>query len=473
MVFKVPNGPDVSDINQSEPDNGDYVALGHRSTGVTSGGGITALGTPAMSVQVAASTVVIDGLPYSFNAATASIGAATSEPRFDLVGWTSAGVTVVAGTPDANNPRFPTFDPALFCFGAAIYVRSGVSTIVGQDIVAKAIGQERSFRRSYAADTDIAYQTVSPAGSHEVTADGSYSWGSNVLKRLSSTAMEFVTRLTLRGGAILLARATSPESEKLLSIQSNGGTELAYVTGTGKLYADNRRFGTGSPEGAVTAAKGVMYIDEATPDNGTVWIKTTSTGNTGWKALRTFDPSESALPTGTIIPWLGLSSDTRPTGTVLADGSSLAASGANLALFNLIQYRFGGSGANFNVPDLRGKYIFGSGGAIAAAPGASVGTSNGQVTLSVTNIPTHSHVVNDPGHYHPQAGPYWYYRPNIYHNNWHPNPDNSTALPHMWVDDSTTGQRTAKTGVSVNNTGDGQPFNVLPPSVAINYLIKL
>jgi microcystin-dependent protein len=471
MVFKVPNGPDVSNINQGEPDNGDFVALGHRSTGVTSGGGITALGTPTMAVQVAASSVVIDGLPYSFNAATASIGAATSNPRFDLVGWTSAGVTVIAGTPDANNPRFPTFDPALFCLGTAVYVSNGVSVIVGQDIVPKAIAQERAFRRSYSANDDVALQFVAPAGTHEVTAEGSYSWGANVLRKLSNTAMEFVTRLTLRGGAILLARATTPEAEKLLSIQSNGGTELAYITGTGKLYADNFRFGTGSPEGAVTAAKGVMYLDESTPDNGALWVKTTSTGNTGWKSLRTFDPSESALPTGTIIPWLGLTTDARPTGTVLADGSSLAASGANLALFNLIQYRFGGSGANFNVPDLRGKYIFGSGGAIAAAPGASVGTAAGSVTLNVTNIPPHGHPVSDPGHYHPQPGPYWYYRPNIYHNNWHPNPDNSTTLPHMWVDDNQ--QRTAKTGVTVGNTGDGQPFDVLPPSVAINYLIKL
>jgi microcystin-dependent protein len=39
------------------------------------------------------------------------------------------------------------------------------------------------------------------------------------------------------------------------------------------------------------------------------------------------------------------------------------------------------------------------------------------------------------------------------------------------VDDNQ--QRTAKTGVTVGNTGDGQPFDVLPPSVAINYLIKL
>jgi microcystin-dependent protein len=471
MVFKVPNGPDVSDINQGEPDNGDYVALGHRSTGVTSGGGVSALGTPAMSVQVAATTVVIDGLPYSFNAATASIGAATGNPRFDLVGWTSAGVAVVAGIPSADNPTFPTFDPALFCLGAAVYVRPGVSTIVGQDIVPKAIAQERTFRRSYSADTDVASQFVAPAGTHEVTAEGSYSWGSSVLKRLSSTAMEFVTRLTMRGGAILLARATSPETEKLLSVQSNGGSELAYITGTGKLYADNWRSGTGSPEGTVTAGKGVHYTDESTPDNGTLWIKTTSTGNTGWKALRTFDPSESALPTGTIIPWLGLNTDTRPAGTVLADGSSLSTGGANVALFNLIQYRFGGSGANFNVPDLRGKYLLGHSGTIGAANGASVGTSSGSVTLSVANLPAHAHSVDDPGHFHPQAGPYWYYRPNIYHNNWHPNPDNSTALPHMWVEESQ--QRKAVTGISVGNTGSGQPFNVLPPSVAINYLIKL
>jgi hypothetical protein len=238
MVFKVPNGPDVSDINQGEPDNGDYVALGHRSTGVTSGGGVSALGTPAMSVQVAATTVVIDGLPYSFNAATASIGAATGNPRFDLVGWTSAGVAVVAGIPSADNPTFPTFDPALFCLGAAVYVRPGVSTIVGQDIVPKAIAQERTFRRSYSADTDVASQFVAPAGTHEVTAEGSYSWGSSVLKRLSSTAMEFVTRLTLRGGAILLARYGSRQPPPA----TLGGRHSAHSIPASRPYRPARSF---------------------------------------------------------------------------------------------------------------------------------------------------------------------------------------------------------------------------------------
>ena len=49
---------------------------------------------------------------------------------------------------------------------------------------------------------------------------------------------------------------------------------------------------------------------------------------------------------------------TSPTGWLLCDGTSYA-SASYTTLFNVIGYTFGGSGANFNVPNLKGKIVVG------------------------------------------------------------------------------------------------------------------
>lgn len=59
---------------------------------------------------------------------------------------------------------------------------------------------------------------------------------------------------------------------------------------------------------------------------------------------------------GKVIPY---TSGTLPPGTVLCDGTSYPII-SYPALFVTIRYNFGGSGANFNVPDLRGRFIRGA-----------------------------------------------------------------------------------------------------------------
>lgn len=44
------------------------------------------------------------------------------------------------------------------------------------------------------------------------------------------------------------------------------------------------RYGSGTPEGSVTGPVGSGYTDT---DDGTVYSKTSGTGNTGWSALAT------------------------------------------------------------------------------------------------------------------------------------------------------------------------------------------
>ena len=45
------------------------------------------------------------------------------------------------------------------------------------------------------------------------------------------------------------------------------------------------RWGAGTPEAAVTAPKGTLFLRTDGAANTTAYIKTTGTGNTGWTAI--------------------------------------------------------------------------------------------------------------------------------------------------------------------------------------------
>jgi microcystin-dependent protein len=87
---------------------------------------------------------------------------------------------------------------------------------------------------------------------------------------------------------------------------------------------------------------------------------------------------------------------TAPTNWLICDGSSLATTGTYAALFGVIGYAFGGSGANFNLPDLRGIFPLGAG---SSWPSGSKGGSY-SVTISTANLPPHAHPITDVAHNH-------------------------------------------------------------------------
>lgn len=62
---------------------------------------------------------------------------------------------------------------------------------------------------------------------------------------------------------------------------------------------------------------------------------------------------DSQVPPGTIIEHA--SNGTAPSGFLPCDGSSISTT-TYVALFNALQYQWGGTGATFKVPDLRGRF---------------------------------------------------------------------------------------------------------------------
>jgi microcystin-dependent protein len=103
----------------------------------------------------------------------------------------------------------------------------------------------------------------------------------------------------------------------------------------------------------------------------------------------------SLTPVGTLIPFMGSfgsSSPTPPAGFLLCNGQSVLKA-TYLALWNVIGYSYGGSGTNFNVPNLERTVPMGAGGTQVNGPATTVGSTGGveSVTLAVSQIPSHTH----------------------------------------------------------------------------------
>lgn len=98
-----------------------------------------------------------------------------------------------------------------------------------------------------------------------------------------------------------------------------GGTplealRLAHMEAGIKAAHDKVRTGSGSPEGAIVATKGVLYQDTT---NAKLYQKTTDSGNTGWVEKGLTGPAGPTGPAGSGV--------TGPTGPAGAAGSTGAA----------------------------------------------------------------------------------------------------------------------------------------------------
>ena len=152
-----------------------------------------------------------------------------------------------------------------------------------------------------------------------------------------------------------------------------------------------------------------------------------------------------------------------PNGYAFCDGQLLSIS-QNTALFSLLGTTYGGDGqSTFALPDLRGRVPVGQG----QGPGLSartVGDRGGeeQVTLTVSQLPAHSHAAiaqfaqaNAPS----PAGHYWSSRAGarLY----------STTAPNVQMSTQTLGSSGG------DQHGITQPHENLKPFLTLNYVISL
>ena len=115
------------------------------------------------------------------------------------------------------------------------------------------------------------------------------------------------------------------------------------------------------------------------------------------------------------------------------------------------------------LPDLCGRTIVGAGqdkkGMLTNRPLFGDGGLE-NVTLTIEEMPSHSHKITDPGHHH-----------NIKFGL--AEHGDEVHIPFRNGDSSEHKTESAKTNIKINNSGGGSPHENMPPYLALNYIIKV
>jgi len=166
-------------------------------------------------------------------------------------------------------------------------------------------------------------------------------------------------------------------------------------------------------------------------------------------------------PVGVIQMWL---TDTIPDKWLKLVGQEISRT-TYAELFALWGTTFGaGDGSTtFVLPDFRSLHPKGAGGVISL--GAIAGSS--VVTLTTGQLPAHSHGVTDPGHVHRErvgngANAF------ILAAGGGANPTVANGTTTNTVANNTG---SATTGITIDNTGSGNPISTAQPSIGVHYIV--
>ncbi len=132
-------------------------------------------------------------------------------------------------------------------------------------------------------------------------------------------------------------------------------------------------------------------------------------------------------------------SNTVPSGYLDCDGASVSTT-TYASLFSVISYTHGGSGGNFNVPDLRDNYPIGVSGTKAVGTKAGATTA----TLEIANLASHSHNYSVTNYDAAQA-------------------NTGAAQARQLAYQSTN---------ATTSSGSGTAIETFPPYIALKFIIK-
>jgi len=179
--------------------------------------------------------------------------------------------------------------------------------------------------------------------------------------------------------------------------------------------------------------------------NANEFLTTDGSGQLGFTALG----ASNTFASGMLMPYAGA---TAPTGWLLCYGQSLDKD-VEADLFAVIGYTYGGSGQNFNVPDLRGRVVAGKDDMGGVSADRLTSPLNGDVlggaagsqshTLTTAQLPSHTHGIDFGGGFYSITG--------------------SGGSP---------GYVSSVQGGTSSPTGNGQAHNNVQPTFILTYIIK-
>ena len=134
------------------------------------------------------------------------------------------------------------------------------------------------------------------------------------------------------------------------TIKSTGGIGTISLSGT-STNISNTTYISGNLGIGTNTTTSALYVN----GNARITGILTATNITGVSSVSDASGGYLSNPPGTIIT---VAASTAPTGYLKANGASLSTT-TYASLFAAIGYTFGGSGASFTLPDLRGQFIRG------------------------------------------------------------------------------------------------------------------
>lgn len=149
----------------------------------------------------------------------------------------------------------------------------------------------------------------------------------------------------------------------------------------------------------------------------------------------------SNVPVGTVSMYGGSAA---PYGYMICNGASISTTTYS-SLFAVIGYSYGGSGANFSLPDMRNKF--------------AIGSSSTKALASKQDTETHTHAIPHTHTYSgTSAGP-----------SSSPHRVTSEGSQYIPINDHTHGYSGTTSDTSAANSGNN---SLLPPYLALNFIIK-
>ena len=216
-----------------------------------------------------------------------------------------------------------------------------------------------------------------------------------------------------------------------------------------------------------------------------------SVGTGAWSETVIRMAVDSVVPVGTIIAYAG-DWTTPPMDWLRCDGAAHSRTG-EAALYARIgtTYGAGDGSTTFNVPEGRGRFLYGK--RDSDALGATGGAET--ITLTIAQMPTHSHAGPShthtlPSHSHSiPSHSHGYSQMRSREINWSDDgPGRYTAFLGRWAVVPNTVQRTSggyagtsgdsgggstgSSSMSIEDAGSGQSHPNMPPYLAINFLIR-